>query len=166
MLPKISSGVTCLPSTRVLYHAFKPSKSSSRWYTFQTNYTQDLMTHTSKTLHVIHIYSTTSEESSRWNLYSSLFALVIILISSGLFLHRLSRLLTVKLKCLRAQKTGFSRQKCKTRRENTKSIKPSWKAINKPTIGLTKNRPYLFCTISKDRICHIISSRVESLERI
>ena len=47
-----------------------------------------------------------------------------------------------------------------------KSSKISWKAINKPPKGHTKNRPFVFCTISKDGICHIISSILESSEQV
>ena len=53
-----------------------------------------------------------------------------------------------------------------TRRENRNSSKPSWKERNNPPKCQTKNRPFIFYTISKDRICHIISSRVESSEQV
>ena len=40
------------------------------------------------------------------------------------------------------------------------------KARNNPPKGHTKNRPFVFCTISKARIWHILSSRVESPEQV
>ena len=30
----------------------------------------------------------------------------------------------------------------------------------------TKNRPFVFCTVLKDVVCHILSSRVESSEQV
>ena len=51
-------------------------------------------------------------------------------------------------------------------RENKNSSKLSCKARNKPHKCHTKNRPFVFYTISKDRICHILFSRVESPENI
>ena len=51
-------------------------------------------------------------------------------------------------------------------KENTNSSKPSWKAGNPPPNRHTKNRTFVLCTISKDRICHIISSRVEYSEQV
>ena len=95
-----------------------------------------------------------------------LFASEIILIFGGLFLHRLSRILKFKLKCLRMPKNDFSGQKFRTRRENPNSSKPSWRSRNQPLQGHTNNRPFVFCKISKDRICHILSSRVESSEQV
>ena len=62
--------------------------------------------------------------------------------------------------------SDFARQKIRTRRENSNSSKPSWKAINEPPKGLTKNRPFVFCTIPKYRIFHILSSRVQSSEQV
>ena len=62
--------------------------------------------------------------------------------------------------------TEFTRQKCITRRNNPNSSMISWKEGEKPPKGHTKNRPLAFFTISKDRICHILSSRVESSEQV
>ena len=52
-----------------------------------------------------------------------------------------------------------------TRRENPNSSQPSWKTRKKHPKGHTKNRSFVFCTISNDRICHILSSRVEPSEQ-
>ena len=94
------------------------------------------------------------------------FASAIILIFGGLFLHRLSRLLKYNPNLVRVPTTDFARKKCRTRRYNPKSIRPSWKARNKPPKVRTKNRPFVYCTISKDRACQILSSRVEPSEQI
>ena len=80
--------------------------------------------------------------------------------NGGLFIHRRSSLLKFKIKCLRVPTTDYSRQKCITRRENPSSIKPIWKSINRPPKGHTKNIPFFLCAISKDWICHILSSKV------
>ena len=88
------------------------------------------------------------------------FASEIIIIFGGLFLHRLSRILKVWV-----AKTDFERQKWITKRWNPNSIKLSWKAKKRPPKVHTKNRPFVLCTISKDGICHILSSRVESSEK-
>ena len=90
----------------------------------------------------------------------------IILIFEGLFLHRLSRILKVNLNWLRVPTTDFARQKFRTRRDNKSSSNPSWKARKKTSKEHTKNRPFGFCIISKDRICNILSSRVESSEQV
>ena len=97
---------------------------------------------------------------------SLLFASATIPIFVGLFLHILSMLLNVKLKCLRVPIADFERRNCRTRRDNPKSNKTIWQAINKTPKGRTKNRPFVYCIILKDIICHILSSRVESSERI
>ena len=49
---------------------------------------------------------------------------------------------------------------------NPKTSHTSRNAINKPHKGQTKNRPFVFFTISKDRICNILSSRVEYSEQV
>ena len=90
-----------------------------------------------------------------------LFASSITLIFGGLFLHRISRILKAKLDWLKMPTIEFSRQKCVTKRENPNSSKLSWMEIKKPPKGHTKNIPFVFCTISKSRICHILSPRVE-----
>ena len=94
------------------------------------------------------------------------FASAIILIFGGLFLHSLSRKLKVNLNWLRVPTTEFSKQKCITRRDNPKSIKIIWKARKKPPKGHTKNKPFVLCTISKDRIFHILFSIVEYSEQV
>ena len=94
------------------------------------------------------------------------FASEIILIFSGVFVHRISRILKVNLKWIRVTAIDFSRQKHITRGGNPKSEKPSWKARNEPPKCHTKNRPFVYCTISKDRICSILSSRVKSSDHI
>ena len=67
---------------------------------------------------------------------------------------------------MRVTTTDFARQKCRTRRDNPKPDKPSWKARNKPPKGHTKNIPLVYCKFSKDGVFHILSSRVEYSERI
>ena len=69
------------------------------------------------------------------------FASEIILNFSGIFLHRLSRILKFKINWLRVPTTNFSKQKCRTRRENPKSIKPSCKARKKTPKFHTKIYP-------------------------
>ena len=76
-----------------------------------------------------------------------LFESEIILIFSGIFLHRLSRILKINIKWMRVKKDYFSRQKCIIRRDNTKSDKPSWKARNNPHKFHTKNRIFVYCII-------------------
>ena len=78
-----------------------------------------------------------------------------------LFLHRLYRLLKVKLNRLRVPTNAFSGKKSITRRENPNSSNLSSKARKKPPKDHTKNRPFVSCTISEDRICHILSSKVK-----
>ena len=63
--------------------------------------------------------------------YCLFFALEIIMIFGGLFLHRISRLIKGNLKLIRLSKTDFAIQKFITRRENQNSIKPSCKEIKK-----------------------------------
>ena len=94
------------------------------------------------------------------------FASATILIFVGIFLHRLSRLIKVNLKWIRLPKTDSARQKCIIRRYNTNKSKPSWKARNKPRKCHTKTRPFVFCTISKYGMFQILSSRVESSEKV
>ena len=62
--------------------------------------------------------------------------------------------------------TDFAIQKCRTRRENPNSSHLSWKERNNPPKGHTKNRPFVFCTISKDGVFHILSSRVNYSEQV
>ena len=75
-------------------------------------------------------------------------------------------ILKFNIKWIRVPTTDFTRQKCGTRRENPNSSELSWKARKNPPKGHTKNTPFFFCTISKDIICHILSSRVESSEQL
>ena len=70
------------------------------------------------------------------------FVSTIILIFGGLFLHRLYRLLKVKINCLRVSTTEFDRKKFRTRRYNPNPINLSWKARKNPPKGKTKNRPF------------------------
>ena len=66
---------------------------------------------------------------------------------------------------IRVPKNDFTRQKCRTRRDNPYSNNPSWKARKKPFKGHTKNRSFFSCKNSKDRICHMLYSRVGSPEK-
>ena len=86
----------------------------------------------------------------------------ITLTFGGSFMHRGYRLLKVKLNWLRVQTNDFERQKIIINRENTNLSKPSWRTRNNPPKGHTKNRPFVLCTMSKDVICDILSSRVKS----
>ena len=88
------------------------------------------------------------------------FALKMILIFGGIYLHILSRLLKVNLKLLKATNTYFARQHLITSRDNSNSSKPNWKARNKPTKGHTKNRHFVSWKNSKYWICHKLSSIV------
>ena len=69
-------------------------------------------------------------------------------------------MLKAKQNCLRVPTNDFAIQKCITRRKNPSSSKPSWKSRKKPPKGRTKN--ISFC----NRICHILSSTVESSEEV
>ena len=89
-----------------------------------------------------------------------LFASTIILIFGGLFSHRISRLIKVNINCLSVPTTESERQKIRTRRENPKPSKPRLKARNKSPKGHTKNRLFVFLKFSKDKICHILYSRL------
>ena len=114
----------------------------------------------------MHIYFTKIKESSRCILYSS-----IIFLSNHPniwlgFLHRTFRILKVNINWIRVPTTDFARQKWRTRRENTNSIKPSWRSRNKPPKGHTKNIPFVLRTISKDKICDILYSIVEPSEQV
>ena len=95
-----------------------------------------------------------------------LFASETVQIFGGLFLHRISGILKVKLKWLRVPTTYFARLKFRTRKENPNPSKPSWKIRKNPPKGHTKNRCFVFFTISKGRIFNIISSRVEFSEQV
>ena len=139
-------------------HGSKSSISSTRWYQCNRNYTQELMAHTPKQFQFILKKVKKPPDGFCTRLF---FALEIIVISSGFFLHRLSRILKIKLNWLSVPKTDFARQKFRTRRYNPTSSKPGWKASKKPPRGHTKIDPF-FWIFSKDRICHILSSRVES----
>ena len=72
----------------------------------------------------------------------------------------------VKLNWLRVPATYFLKQKCRTRGKNPSSSDLMWKARKNPPKSHTKNRPFVLCKISKDRMCHIISSRLESSEKV
>ena len=45
-------------------------------------------------------------------------------------------------------------------------MKPSWKSRNKPPKTHTKNIPFVYSTISNNKICQILYSIVESSEQI
>ena len=122
------------------------------------------MSHTPKKFQSIHIYFTKVKKPPDGLCIHLLFASAIILIFSGIILHSLSRILKVNIKLLRVPTTEFSRQKCITRRDNPNSSKRSWKAKNNPPKGHIKNRPFVFCKIPKDGICHMLSSRVKYSE--
>ena len=124
------------------------------------------MAHTPKILQSIRIYFTKSENPADRFFTRLFFASEIILIFGGLYFHRLSRLLNIKLNWLRVPTSDFARQKFRNRRENPNSSKISCRARNKLFKGHTKNRPFIFCTISNDRICHILSSREENSEQV
>ena len=83
-------------------------------------------THTSKTRCLIHFFQKLKKFPDGFctRLY---FDSSIILLFCGSFLHRLYRLLKLKLKWLRVKTTEFVRQKIITKRENPHSNKPSWK---------------------------------------
>ena len=139
MLPQIYSDIHCLTSTQVVEYDSKFSKSSTIWQKCQRNFTQQLMAHTPKTYQLIHIYFTKSEEYSRWVFYSSLLCLKNHPNMWCFFSQSIYNLIKVYLKFLRVSTTCFPRKKCRTRRDNTNSNKPSWKARNKPSKGHTKN---------------------------
>ena len=117
------------------------------------------MAQTPKTFQAIHIYSTNLKKYPDGFCNHIFFASAIILIFGGLFLRRLSRLLKFKLGFLRVSTTDL------TRRENKIQVS----SVGRQERILRKATPkiYLFfCKISKYRICHILSSRVEPPEQI
>ena len=61
---------------------------------------------------------------------------------------------------------NFGGNKFISRRDNSNPSKTGWKAINKPPKYYTKDRPFVFCTIKRDGICHLLSSRVEFSEQV
>ena len=99
------------------------------------------------------------------DLHLYLLFLIKILIFSGLFLHRLSRILNIMIKFQKVKTYNFSRQKRITRRDNKKNSH-IWKTRKKTPNCHTKNRPFAYWIFWKDRICYILSSRAESLEHI
>ena len=118
------------------------------------------MEHTPKTFQSIQIYLTKSEESSRWILYSSL-----LLLSNNpniwwYILHRISRPLKVKIKCIRVTTNEFVRQNSEIGGKIQMQVNPVGRQERSPPNTTPKTDPF-FCTISKDRIFHILSSRVE-----
>ena len=166
MLPQIPSITNYLPINIVVNHNSKSSKSSTRWYQCQINYYQYLKAHTPKTFQSLHIYFIKVKNPPDGFCSRLLFASVVIIIFGGIFVHRLYRILKVQLKLIKVPTTDFERQKFSTRRENQNSSKPIQKARNKPPKGYTKNRLFVFSTISKYLIFYILSSRVESSEQI
>ena len=124
------------------------------------------MERTPKTFQAIHVYFTKVKNPLNGFCTHIFFAQEIILIFGGLFWHIIYRLIKVKLKFPMVRTTDFSKQKCRTSRKNKNSSEPSWKKRKKTSEGHTKNRTFVLCTISKDGICQILSSRLESLEKI
>ena len=128
MLPKISSDIHFLPSTRVVDHYSKSSKRSTIWYQHEINYIQNIMAHTPKHSNPYTFILQKMKNSPDGFCTYLFFYSKIILIFGGLFLHRKSRLLAVNLKWLRVPSTESVRKKYRTRRENKCSSKPCWKA--------------------------------------
>ena len=124
------------------------------------------MAHTPKTFQDVHIFLQKVKKPPDGFFNNIFFASAIILLFCGLFLHRLSRILKFKLKWVRAQKTDFSRQKFRNRRDNPNSSKPIWKARKKPLKDHNKNRIFVLCTISNYITCHILFSRLKSSEQV
>ena len=50
------SNINFIPRTSVVEHDSKSSKISTRWYKFNINSTQDIMSHTTKTFQAINVY--------------------------------------------------------------------------------------------------------------
>ena len=155
MLPQISYNIHLLQSTRVLYHNYNYSKISTSLQQCYRNSTQELMTHTPKTFQDIHIYFTKVKKHPDGIFTHIFFASSIILIFSRVFLRIISRLHKVQLNLLRVLTTEFAREKFRSRRDSSDSIKLIWKARKNPPKGHTK---IVFCTISKDTVLHILSS--------
>ena len=130
------------------------------------NYTQDIMAYTSETFQSVHIYSTKLKKTQYGFFTQFFFALTIIIIFCGLLLNRVSRLLIVNIKWLGVPIVDFSKKRCRNKRYNPKSSKPSCNARNTPPKGRNKNRPFSYYKFLKGRIFHILSSRVESSESI
>ena len=147
MLPKISSDIHFLPSTRVVDHYSKSSKRSTIWYQHEINYIQNIMAHTPKHFNPYTFILQKMKNSPDGFCTYLFFYSKIILIFGGLFLHRTSRVLAVNLKWSRVPSTDFSRRKYRTRRENPNSSKYSWKERKKPPKRHSKTRPFVFCTI-------------------
>ena len=61
--------------------------------------------------------------------------------------------------------TDFARNTCRNSRDNPNSSKISRKSRNKPSKGYNKNITFFYWIFLKDRICHILSSRVDSSEQ-
>ena len=110
------------------------------------------MVQTPKTFQAIHIHFEKVKKPTYEFCTHLFFASEMILIFGGLFLYRLSRILKLKLNWIRVTTNELARERLRTRRENTNSSNISWKARKKPPKGHTKNRPFVFCTVSKDRI--------------
>ena len=157
MLPQIFYNIHCLSSTRVAGNHYNSSKISTRWQQCHINSTRELMSHTPKTFQEIHIYFTKVKNPPDVFCTHIFFASKTILIFGGLFLNRLSGILRFDINWLRVPTTDFGGKKCRTRRDNPNSSKISWKSRKKPPKGHTKNGPIVFCTISNEGICHILS---------
>ena len=164
MIPLISSNIHCLPSTRVMEHDSKSSKISNICQQFNRNSTQDIMAHTHKTSQAMHIYFTKMKKPTDTFCTHLFFASAIILIFGGLFLHRIPRLLKVNLNLIRAPTTDFSRKNA----EPGGRIQIQVISFGRQKRSLPKDAPKidpLFSAKSTDRICHILSSRVEYSEQ-
>ena len=60
----------------------------------------------------------------------------------------------------------FSKQNYITSRDNPKLEKLCRKTKNNPPKGHNKNQPFVYYKISKDVICHILASRVQTTQLI
>ena len=89
-----------------------------------------------------------------------------ILLLFCLILHNISRLLKVNPNWIWVTTIKFSRKKYRARTCNSNSSNLSKKAIKNPPKFHTKNISFVFCTMTKDKICHILSSRVEYSEQV
>ena len=162
MLPQISYDIKCLTRTRAAYHDFNPGIISIRWYEGLKIYILNISCHT----HIKHskpyIFIIQKVNKPPDVFYNHLlFESEIIITFSGIFSNSLSMILKVNPKWIRVSTADFEIQRCRTRRENPKSIKTIRKTRNKPPKCHTKKRPFVFWKNPNDRICHILSSRVE-----
>ena len=123
------------------------------------------MAHTPKIFQGIHIYFTKVKKPLEGFFNNLFFTSEIILIFGG-FLPTIYGVIIFNFNWIRVTTTYSARQKFRTRRENKNSSKLGWKSRNNPPKGHTRNRPFVFYAISKDKICHLLSLRVESSEQV